>query len=104
MKGFFILLLIVFQGVLFAQSNTEQSGDTIRTATSVRIIKKNNTKQTPVITQEDTVITTPTSKRIVKKKDFYQENLSQKEIVVNQEDSVIVTPTYKRIIRKNKSK
>jgi len=73
-----------------------------RTSESIYSSKSMNKQKEISITNEDTVIVTPTYRRVVKKKDYYSGNINvTREIQINEGDSIISTPEYKKIIRKN---
>ncbi|GAB4208261.1 MAG: hypothetical protein Fur0023_19710 [Bacteroidia bacterium] len=92
-----ILALVVFSKLSWCQS------DTIRTATNVKIIGKNPGQKNASISQEDTLISTPNSVMVMKKKDYYlKKNITQREIT-DKGDSIIVTPSYIKVLRKKES-
>lgn len=103
MRYFNIILIIWLTfGYTCVFSQNQLSENTANNTTmkyqSEGSLKKSETRKFNV-SDEDTVIVTPVSKIIVKKKDFYTGNHSRP--VIQQEDSIITTPNSKKIIRKS---
>ncbi|GIV27157.1 MAG: hypothetical protein KatS3mg027_0971 [Bacteroidia bacterium] len=96
--------LTLFTLVIFLVLITNLNAQTDNLKTNVYSQKSSKPKKEINITDEDTIIRTPTQVMIVKKKDYYSGKHIQREIKINPGDSVVETPEYKRIIRKNTSK
>jgi hypothetical protein len=104
-KEIFLVLLICLIGqidVLGQTSNPDSKISKTSESKSIYSSKSMKKQKEIFITDEDTVIATPTYRRVVKKKDYYSGNTNvTREIQINEGDSIISTPEYKKIIRKN---
>ncbi|MCX8142819.1 MAG: hypothetical protein N3F62_01030 [Bacteroidia bacterium] len=102
-REIFLVLLICLIGQIDVLGQTSNpNSNTSRTSENVYSAKSMNKQKERSITNEDTVIVTPTYRRVVKKKDYYSGNINvTREIQINEGDSIISTPEYKKIIRKN---
>ncbi len=80
-----VILLISFTN-LNSQTDTSKSNNYTH--------KSLKPKKEIKLTDEDTIIRTPTQVIIVKKKDYYSGKYIQKDIKINPGDSVITTPDY----------
>ncbi|GIV30528.1 MAG: hypothetical protein KatS3mg028_1594 [Bacteroidia bacterium] len=100
MKKLFItiLTLVVSSKLLWCQS------DTIRTATSIKVVSKSPGQKKINISEEDTLISTPNSVMVVKKRDYYmKKDITGRKILIDKGDSVITTPLYIKVLRKKES-